>query len=211
MSKNILFIANASFYNGLPLLLKQLAKDNGQELDVWNADGSVPPFVKDPEAQRQSKELYEKILGARRYDTAVVIELWHDAVTERAEYEEGVAKAAASIEGKADEVLLYEFMKFDGKDGRSVSEDYSSRLAAANEEIAAAYGMTAVHVGAACAKLLSETDIVLYEWDFRHLNYTGTVLAAMILYKKLFGELPADLSSMDVPDEVMAQLIRYAE
>ena len=92
------------------------------------------------------------------------------------------------------------------------SEGMSAALAAAYDAAARKVGGTCAHVGKCFAALgASHPEIELYDPDLSHPSYTGSALAAIALYKKVFGTLPQQLGTLNLDSAVAAALLRTVD
>ena len=72
--------------------------------------------------------------------------------------------------------------------------------------------MECADVGAAFHKLVeNHPGIELYDPDGSHPSYVGTCLAAMVMYKTVFGEMPVKAESLKLDADVMAVLAENAK
>ena len=76
-------------------------------------------------------------------------------------------------------------------------ESMTEGLSDAYTRAAEALSMECAYVGAAFHKIVAEhPEIELYDPDGSHPSYVGTCLAAMVMYKTVFGEVAAKAESL---------------
>ena len=85
-------------------------------------------------------------------------------------------------------------------DGHKTPEEAAAVYKAAGyDAIARKLGIRAVHVGLAFRDVYTHAPAIeLYDPDLSHPSYAGSCVAALALYKKLVGNLPANVTSLNL-------------
>ena len=192
---NVLFIGNSyTYFNDMPAaIFKEIAESAGYSVRVssivkggWTLEKHADPA--DECGQRVDKALKEEkfdfiVLQEQSCRPAVDTELFY--------------KAARALFERADEngakVILYS--TWGRKKGSSTLEKYGFTTESMTYKLDAAYDEIGLELGADCAKVglaffdvTQNTDIDLYDRDLTHPSYSGSYLAAMTLFSRMFEE-----------------------
>lgn len=206
---NILFIGNSyTYYNDMPAILEQLARDNGKDVTVTAVTKGGRKLIayKDPYDPTTAK-LREAL--DKHYDICVLQEQSVLPITDFDTFAEGLTLVTDLVKDHTDKFILY--ATWGRKEGSKTlsehgwdTEGMTEMLAESYKKAAALFGAEIVPVGKnflAAARLLPETD--LYNPDLTHPSYAGSVLSALTHYWAIFKEFPKNTSSLDLENTVV--------
>ncbi len=191
----VLFIGNSlTYWNDLPSLVGRIAKENGRRLKTKTV--AFPDFALFDHAGKGDAS---KEIAKGGWDLVVMQQGPSGAPENRAYLIDYAKRFAAEIRKAGGRPALYQVWPSTDRAGDMDRVCESYRLAAE-----AVDGLL-LPVGEAWKDVLSaEPKIALYSEDGLHPTVAGSVLAALVIHERLFGEPPANLPRLDVPE---AQLI----
>lgn len=200
----ILFIGNSyTYYNDMPDILSGIAASVGYEAEVCaitkGGEKLLGHVCMDGETYPRIKETLEQ----SRFDFAVLQEQSLRPMLDPELFFEGGMKLSALISGRVDNIVLYATWarrwdsEFFGDHPMKTSE-MTERLDSAYSHLGELIGARVAHVGCAFERVGSDR---LYADDASHPSYSGSCLAALILFRAIF----------DVSDDVIMTLPRIGE
>jgi len=226
MSKSIsvLFIGNSyTYYNEMPnAIFEKIARDNGKDVCVskivkggWTLEKHANPD--DEFGKLVYEALDENSKG--KYDYVILQEQSvRPAIEEGRElFFDAVRLLVKKIRAIGATPLLY--CTWGRKEGNEklalinlTNESMTQRLAAAYTKIAEELDIAVAHAGLAFKEIYTahSTDVELYHHDGSHPSSLGSLLAATVIYSKIFGADPRALTlDFDIGIEV-CDLIKNA-
>lgn len=212
---NILFVGNSyTFFNDLPNMVYNLAINSGYEVSVDSVTRGgrfLYENLGDDEYAVRLSELAE----SKRYDILVLQEQSHFALKDYAKFEEciGILKERIS----AERTVLYS--TWGRKTGSPLLSEYGLTSREMTDKLYGAYCTAAkkhsceiTPVGLCFAHITEQyPEIELYNDDKSHPNEAGSSLGAIAFFKRFFGRLPDDYSSLPVGKEALAVIIDTVE
>ena len=208
----IIFIGNSyTFFNDMPKIFEALANDNAHPCEtlmvtkggrfLWqNID-------KDDEFATAVREAVKS-----EYDVAILQDQSLVALDSPTDFERGVKGHCDLLNAKR--ILLYAtWGRKEGSDKlaeRGISSDEMyGKLDFEYKRVAIKLGLEVSNVGKAFKYVYkTHPDIDVYNPDLSHPSYIGSCLAALVHYKTVFGDIPTDLSALQLDENVKAVLIK---
>lgn len=204
----ILFVGNSyTFFNDMPTLFDQLAKENGKTVETLSVTKGGRRIIEHFTLQDEYTEMLNKTVSENTFDAVILQDQSLIALKEPEDFRKGLKLICEKLEGKTERVILYQ--TWARKEGSKVYEETGwSRDYMANG-IENAYVNAAKELSAElspvgyCFNRLTEAhpEIELYKEDRSHPSYTGSCLAAITHYRAVFGELPKALSTLDLEED----------
>ena len=204
---HILFIGNSyTYYNDLPAIFEKLANENGKNVmtsSVTFGGARLHQFVEDNEYAKMLDELLEK----NQYDICILQEQSILPILNYSLFLEGVKVLNAKMAYTSKHFTLYE--TWGRESGSETLEEYgwtnesmTELLAEAYEKAAKEIGAEVAHVGLNFYKIYkNHPEIKLYNEDKTHPSYKGSCLAALTLYKNIFGTVPEKTASLELSEQ----------
>lgn len=203
----ILMLGNSyTYFFDMPEILQALLDENKVEaqVDAITAGGRVLWQNLD-ENDALHAEIVEKC-KQNAYDVLILQEQSSNAMEHYREFLHGVCGCVALV--KPARTVLY--ATWGRKEGCDLLDEFGWTNQTMTEGLAAAYDAAATKVGGVSAHVgkcfyeirKAYPGIELYDPDLSHPSYAGSCVAALALYKKLVGNLPASTASlkMDAAD-----------
>ncbi|MBR5536463.1 MAG: hypothetical protein IKU58_01015 [Clostridia bacterium] len=209
----ILFIGNSyTYYNDMPSLFSRLCGCNGMQHRVLSVTKGGRKLHENLDPADETTVELEAVLRENTFDICVLQE---HSVLPITDYDRFSASVKAMMEKVgASRYSLYQtwgrkagakFLRDEGLDTRTMA----IQLRDAYTKAAETYGTDRAPVGLCFLEIYeNHPDIDLYDPDLTHPSYAGSCLSAMTHFRTLFGEMPADLSCFDLPDETKAVFTR---
>lgn len=211
---NILFIGNSyTYYNDLPLIFASLANDNGRNVktsSVTLGGAMLYQFVDEKEELAQQLEV---LTQKNKFEVCILQEQSILPIVNYLLFEEGVKKLIDKLDPIVDKFVLYEtWGRKEGSDTLAQFAHYGWNNESMTRLLSDSYERTAKNVQAevshvgqnfykSCKK---KPEIDLYNADLTHPSYKGSCLAALTLYKTIFGTFPGNTKSLALSeDEIM--------
>ena len=210
--KNILFIGNSyTFFNDMPSLFEDLAKENGQNCKVTSVTKGGRKLFHNTEKDDEFATLIKETASNSNYYAIFLQDQSLIAIDSPDDFKKGISSHITLF--KADRYILYStWGRKEGSDKlteRSLtSGEMTALIAKSYAEAAKENNAEVSNVGLAF-KYISDNypDIELYNPDLSHPSYDGSCLAAMVHYYSVFGELPTHTSSLELSDEKISAFI----
>ncbi len=203
----ILFIGNSyTYYNDMPNMLLALAEENGKSAVVDTVTkGGGRLYESLSEGSDEGKKIRELLMKGG-YDVLVLQEQSHTPLTDPKRFLEG-ARGLRMLVG-AERTVLY--ATWGRKDGSPLLDELgmtslgmSMMLELSYERMGKLIGAELSPVGRAFAAVASEhPELELYNEDMSHPSYLGSALAALVLYKTVFGEVPTATSAIGLDGDI---------
>lgn len=199
----ILFIGNSyTYYNDMPTMLESLARSNGiaAEVDAVTSGGARLAQHLD-EGSETGKRIRE-LTAINNYDVLVLQEQSHTPITAPELFLRGARGLAELV--RAEKTVFYS--TWGRKDGSPLLDELkltslgmTMSLELAYERMAKLTGGELATVGRSFAALsIEHPELELYNEDMSHPRYAGSAVAAMVLYKTIFGTLPEVCEDIDL-------------
>ena len=202
----VLFIGNSyTYYNDLPSLFSRLCGSNGKQVLALSVTKGGRKLHENLDPADETTVELEAVLRAHTVDICVLQE---HSVLPITDFDRFSASVKALMEKVgAGRYSLYQtwgrkagakFLRDEGLDTRTMA----LKLRDGYTKVAETYGTDRAPVGLCFLEVYEKhTDIDLYDPDLTHPSYAGSCLSAITHYRTLWGELPADLSCFDLPEE----------
>ena len=217
---NILFIGNSyTYFSDLPAVFAALANENGKDVNaisVTRGGRKLNQFMNTEDDC--TKELGSVLADNPPFDAVFLQE---QSMLPYRDYDAflGGAKHVTETVRAAGAKRLCFYVTWGRKPGCPdldergwMHDSMTAGLHDAYFRAAEALSMECADVGAAFHKLVeNHPGIELYDPDGSHPSYVGTCLAAMVMYKTVFGEMPETMASMKLGADAAAVLAENAK
>ena len=160
--------------------------------------------------------IVEERLASNRYDFVILQEQSHRPITDREAFFNGTRALAKRIVQNGAVPILYstwgrkkgsrDFERF----GLENHDAMTYRLAAAYRKIGEELGIDVAHVGLAFHEVNAKTHLELYHADCSHSSQTGSYLAALVLFCRIFGVSPEAVTYDLALEAYAVKLLRRA-
>lgn len=195
--RKILFIGNSYTYvNDLPAAVAAIAKAEGRPLQVASVTqgGQTLKFFNDPEKEKGKEAL--AAIASGDYDVVVLQEQSLRPAISTGLFLEAAASFCEQIRAAGAEPVFY--ATWGRKEGAAALAQYKLTNETMTAKLNAAYckagevnGAHVACVGLAFYEIYTgHPEIELYNEDGSHPSKAGTFLAALTLYRVIFGETP---------------------
>ena len=199
----ILMLGNSyTYFFDMPKILQGLFDANGvdAQVDSITAGGRVLWQNLD-ENDALHAEVVEMCKNTA-YDALILQEQSSNAMEYYREFLHGVRGCVDLV--KPARTVLY--ATWGRKEGCNLLDEFGWTNQSMTEGLAASYDAAARKVGGTCAHVGKSffeirkvyPEIELYDPDLSHPSYAGSCVAALALYKKLVGNLPANVTSLNL-------------
>lgn len=201
----ILFIGNSyTYYNDMPRMLEALAKENGNEAKVDAVTRGGWRLYQHLDEVGDEGKAIRALLAEGEYDVLVLQEQSHTPITDARAFLDGARGLSELVRAKR--AIFY--ATWGRKDGCPLLDELSLTSLGMTMSLEMAYDRMAkllsgelAAVGRAFAAMSMEhPEIELYNEDMSHPSYIGSVVAATVLYKTIFGSLPELCRSISLDD-----------
>ncbi len=207
----ILFIGNSyTYFSDMPKILSALLTDSGIENRVDAVTVGGRKLYENLSPKDAAHEQIRTLCAQGTYDAVILQEQSYFALVDFDQFLAGV-RGCADMVGAARTVLYATWGRKQGSsllDDRGwTSEGMTAALADAYQRAADAVGGECTHVGKCFADISAAyPEIELYDPDLSHPSYAGSCVAALALYKKMVGTLPANTASLELDTDTVAHL-----
>ena len=211
----ILFIGNSyTFYNDLPKLFQSLATENGRSVEcreVLCGGRHLYDYLDRPD---EYKDKLDSILEAETFDYAILQDHSIGAMIDPDRFHDAVKRMKEKFGDRVEKIVLY--ATWGRKEGSATLAEHGWTRLGMTQTIAREYracalanGCTVSPVGECFADVMALTgEINLYNPDLTHPSYEGSCLAAIMHYAKIFGKLPTQTASLNLPDVTVELFLR---
>ncbi len=199
----ILMLGNSyTYFSDLPKILQALLDENGVDAVVDSITAGGRRLVQNlDEGDALHAEVVAKCQESA-YDVLILQEQSHTPLSHYREFLRGVCGCVALV--KPARTVMY--ATWGRKEGCDLLDEFGWTNQSMTEGLAAAYEAAARKVGGECAHVgksfleirKAYPEIELYDPDLSHPSYAGSCVAALTVYKKLTGSLPAKTASLNM-------------
>lgn len=216
---SILFIGNSyTFFNDMPTAyFEPIAKSCGYNITVTTITKGAYTLEKFADPKDPYGGIVANALsGHTKYDYVILQEQSvRPAIDTMPQFFDGVRNLVARIRQIGAQPILYATW---GREAGSdtlekynfTNEEMTWKLAAAYDAIGTELDVPVVHVGLAFYDVYTGSTISLYNADKSHPNATGSYLAAMALFCKIFGAEPGQIALVGPVESQDDEIIRSA-
>lgn len=209
---NILFIGNSyTYFHDLPAVFAALANENGKNVTAFSVTRGGRELRQFMNAEDDAtKELAGVLADNPPFDAVFLQE---QSMLPYRDYDAffGGAKHVAEMIRAAGAKRLCFYVTWGRRPGCSdlnemgwTHDTMTAGLSDAYTRAAEVLNAECAYVGAAFHEIVvSHPEIELYDPDGSHPSYTGTCLAAMVMYKTVFGEMPIKAESLKLDEETL--------
>lgn len=208
----VLFVGNSyTYYNDLPKLFCALALENGIEAQIDSVTVGGRRLYENLNSEDEKNAEIRRLLQQAKYDVLVLQEQSHTPMTDYPTFEKGVEGLISLV--KPDRTVLY--ATWGRKDGSELlvergltSAEMTARLTQAYENVAERFGAEISRVGECFGYIYSTyPEIELYDADRSHPSYSGSCVAVLTHYKRIFGSMPQGLSCLKLDSAALEKII----
>lgn len=220
---NILFIGNSyTYYSDLPALFASLCRSNGHDVRVDSVTvggrklhENLNLFCSDLNPDDEHAARIARLVENTEYDVLFLQEQSCLPILNPEAFFAGVV-GLSSVIGAWRTILYATWGRADGSMTlsmhgwtresmtRGLQEAYCQAAAIAHAEVSP--------VGLCFAASLDRhPEIDLYDPDLSHPSYAGSCVAALCHYKTVFGEMPANLSALELDGNTLIKLAEIVD
>lgn len=201
----VLFIGNSyTFYNDLPAIFCTLARDSGMDVQVDSVTRGGWFLHKYLDVENEHSAKLRALVAENHYDLCVLQEQSLAPAIGYDIFRDGATRLKAYLAPAVDRFILY--ATWGRKEGHAALEQHNLTTESMMEALEEAYCRLGSEIGAAVAPVgrnfarIREKmpELELYDRDLTHPSYAGSCVAALTLYRRIFGMLPADVSSLQL-------------
>jgi len=202
----ILFVGNSyTYFNEMPKLFEALARENGKQVDVDSVTKGGRKLYENLNPQDEYHQKIVSLCQENAYDVLILQEQSYFALVDFEKFVEGLAGLMELI--RAQRTVFY--ATWGRKAGCPLLDELGLTSFQMTEKLSKAYRAAADRLGTEvspvgiCFAAVSERDasVNLYIHDLSHPSVTGSSLAAMVHYTKIFGEAPKTCRALSLdPD-----------
>ena len=213
---NLLFIGNSyTYFHDLPALFAALADEDGHPVTVHSVTQGGRKLCQFLCADDAYTKQLDAVLAQNAPFDAVVIQ--EQSLLPYRDYDaffEGAAHVAKTVRDAGCARIVF-YATWGRRPGCPTLDELGWTHDSMTEGLASAYRRAAETLGAEVAfvgygfreVLRQHPEIGLYDDDGSHPSYAGSCLAAMTVYRTVFGEIPAASDSMKLDAGTAAALI----
>ncbi len=199
----ILMLGNSyTYFSDMPKILQALLDENGVDAVVDSITAGGRRLVQNLD---EGDALHAEVVAKskeRAYDVLILQEQSHTPMSHYREFLRGVCGCVELV--KPARTVMY--ATWGRKEGCDLLEEFGWTNQTMTEGLAAAYDAAARKVGGECAHVgksffeirKAYPEFELYDPDLSHPSYAGSCVAALTIYKKLIGSLPAKTASLNM-------------
>ena len=207
---NILFIGNSyTYFHDMPTLFSRLCGCSGKQARVFSVTRGGRKLQENLNPEDECTRQLEAVL---RENLIHVCFLQEHSVVPITDFDRfhGSLEGLMQKMGSQVRFLLYE--TWARKAGSDFLAEHRLTPRSMAQKLFAAYGKAAAELGAELSPVgecfleiyEKHPEIELYDPDLTHPSYEGSCLAAIVHFRTLFGEYPADTGWLGLGDEVQA-------
>ena len=208
----ILFIGNSyTFFNDMPSILENLARENGEDVTVFSVTKGGRRLFQNLKEGDEWGEKIKALCEEHSFDILILQEQSYLPVVDEEKFIEG-ASALKNLVGPKRTILYSTWGRKEGcpllDELKLTSEEMTDALAKAYGRCAEVIGAEISYVGLTFSKIRKETeDIELYATDLSHPSYDGSVAAALCLYKTALGKMPKSYNSISTDSAFLTIIV----
>ncbi len=212
---NILFIGNSyTYFNDLPAMFAALANENGKDVTAYSVTRGGRRLCQFTDTKDDCTKELDGVLGGNPpIDLVFLQEQSMLPYRDYGAFLQGASHVAGVVRAAGAKRLCF-YVTWGRKPGCPTldemgwtHEEMTVGLRDAYARAAAELDMICAPVGDAFHAIVTGyPEIELYDADGSHPSYTGTALAALVMYKTVFGAPPAVTASLAVETEVLERL-----
>lgn len=204
----ILFVGNSyTFFSDLPKLLRELAEENGKEVEVSSVTKGGWSMVQFLDNGDEHTEKLNAAIENAPFDAVILQDQSVISMQYPDKFEDGMKRMKERFDGKADHVILYQ--TWARRSGNKKLDELGWTREEMHAGVTEAYRRVADKIGAELSPVGEcfyevyerHPEIELYDPDGSHPSYTGSAFAAICHYRAVFGEMPMKCESLNVPAE----------
>ena len=203
----ILFIGNSyTYFNDMPTLFSRLCGCNGKQAQVFSVTKGGRKLHENLDSADQTTRELEAVVQQNPMDVVILQEHSVLPITDFDRFSANIKSLMEKI-GPARYVLYQTWARKAGaeflQEHKLTPRTMALRLQEAYTRAAQICNIDRAPVGQ-CFLEISEThpEIDLYDPDLTHPSYEGSCLAAIVHFRTLFGEYPADTGWLGLPADV---------
>ena len=202
---NLLFVGNSyTYYNDMPRIFSSLARENGYDVCVDSVTKGGRKLFENlnPKDEHQKYQQLVALCAEKHYDVLILQEQSYFALVDYEKFLEGILGLIELINPAR--VILY--ATWGRKSGCPLLDELNHTTESMTHALLDAYGRAASTCGAQLSPVGSAfeqmtaiaPEIDLYHADRSHPSAYGSMLAALVHYGRVFGEMPTRVSSLSV-------------
>ena len=212
----ILFIGNSyTYYNDMPAIFRKLADENGKHVEVYSVTAGGRYLRQNMDADDTCAMQLKALLQDHYFDVCVIQEQSTYPVRDLDGFLKDAARLAEMLSPSVKRFVLYttwgrqfgaKFLTESGLTPESMADRlaHAYRQAASQIQTNLCKEAALSPVGAAFAAINHLGSLELYTPDLSHPSYTGSCLAAYVHYFTIFGVLPEQTDSLQLPEATVS-------
>lgn len=199
----ILFIGNSyTYYNDLPHIFEKLALDSALDVTVDSVTRGGWFLHKYLDVENEHAAKLRELVSRQHYDVCVLQEQSLAPAIGFPVFQDGVMRITQFLSSAADRFVLY--ATWGRKEGHPALAEHGLSTVSMMEALEESYCRIGGRIGADVALVgrnfasvqKALPDLELYDPDRTHPSYAGSCVAALTLYRCIFGGLPTDTGSL---------------
>lgn len=203
---NILFIGNSlTYYNDMPTLFENLAKENGKNVHVVSVTCGGRKLYEYLDRDDEYTKKIDELIETEHFDVCFLQEYTSHTIEDYQSFIDSIGRLKNKLKNAVDKFVLYETWGL--KEGCSklselncTNESMTKAVTKAYFEASQLFGMIVSPVGQRFFEVSrNHSEIELYHEDKKHPSYVGSCLAAVTHYETLFGESPDKYTTLKLP------------
>ena len=207
----VLFVGNShTYYNDMPRIFASLARDNGHDVQVESVTKGGWILHNYLDIPNEQTERIGQIASGGHFDYCFLQEQSLVPVVEYDTFADGVTRLMEVLRNAVDGFILYETFGWGQGNYRHAEHgldflSHCGKTIEAYERLGRTMGLPVSPVGVHFRSVvLDRPDIPMFRDDLVHATYEGSCLIALTHYHTLFHALPADTSTLELPQETVA-------
>ncbi|MBE6697338.1 MAG: hypothetical protein E7581_02330 [Ruminococcaceae bacterium] len=207
----VLMLGNSyTYFFDMPKILQALFDENGVDAQVDSVTAGGRRLVQNTD---EGDALHAEVVAKCKesaYDVLILQEQSHTPMSHYREFLRGVCGCVELV--KPARTVMY--ATWGRREGCDLLDEFGWTNQSMTEGLAAAYDAAARKIGGECAHVgkcffeirRAYPGIELYDPDHSHPSYVGSCVAALAIYKKLMGGMPATTACLDVDAEDLTRV-----
>ena len=201
----ILFIGNSyTYFNDLPRIFEKLARYSGVDVTVDSVTRGGWYLHKYLDVENEHAAKLRELAAQHHYDICVLQEQSLAPAIGFPVFQDGVMRITQFLSSAADRFVLY--ATWGRKEGHPALAEHGLTPVSMMEALEESYCRVGAQIGAAVALVgrnfasirQALPELELYDPDRTHPSYAGSCIAALTLYRRIFGVLPEQTGSLQL-------------
>lgn len=207
MKMKVLFIGNSfTFFNDMPKMFENLARENGKDVRIFSVTCGGHKLCEYANGDDEYTRQIDELIKTHCFDICFLQEQSLTPITNYDLFIQGLTGLVDKLKPVVEKFILYE--TWGRKSGcpeleelATTNKDMTFNLADAYYNASQVINAQVSYVGLNFYDVYSQKkEIELYNEDMAHPSYTGSCLAVLTHYHKVFGSYPENTASISLTD-----------